>query len=295
MNFKRLFLLLVVLAAMLASASAQGGSVPIKRTGPKVLKIDGEGLKKIIRPLKRPLVINFWATWCDPCRDEFPELVKLHLKYRAKVDFITISLDELSEIDGDVPKFLAEMHSEMPAYLLKTANEDAESEAYRSVSDKWIGNLPLTVLKDDRGFTLYERNGRFRTETLEAEIQKAISAVEAPIYTVMEFVKFKDGRRKEAEFFYENNWKLYRDAALKRNVIASYDIVPADDEAKGAYDLVLITRYRGKEQLDASEKNFEPILKELRPEGPLLLNEIKPADLRETVFLYRGRELPVSN
>ncbi|MBX3281225.1 MAG: TlpA family protein disulfide reductase [Acidobacteria bacterium] len=284
-------LFILALFVFAAGAFAQG-SVPVKRVGPTVLKVSAEGLKRIIRPTNRPMVINFWATWCDPCRDEFPELVKLHLKYRGQVDFITISLDDLAEIDRDVPKFLAEMHSEMPAYLLKTVDEVEENEAYRTVSDKWAGNLPLTILKDERGFTLYERNGRFRTETLEAEIKKAIALADAPIYTVIEFVKFKNGNRKQAEYFYENNWKLYREEAKKRNVIASFDMLPSDPEAAGSFDLMLITRYRGKEQFDNSEKGFEPILKDLRPNGPALFDAVRPDEFRETVFVYRGRELP---
>jgi len=275
-----------------ASGAFAQGNVPVKRVGPTVLKVDAAGLKKVLRPMNRPMVINFWATWCDPCRDEFPELVKLHQKYRAKVDFITVSLDDLAEINRDVPKFLAEMHSEMPAYLLKTRDEDEENLAYRTVSEKWAGNLPLTVIKDERGYTVYERNGRFRTETLEAEINKVIASTEAPIYTIIEFVKFKNGNAKQAQYFYENNWKLFREAAKKENVIASFDMLPADPEAAGAFDLMLITRYRGKEQFDASEKAFEPILKALRPNGPALLDGLKPEEFRETVFVYRGRDLP---
>lgn len=291
MNFTRILSALAVLV-FAAGVFAQG-SVPLKRVGPTVLKVDAAGLKKIIRPTNRPMVINFWATWCDPCRDEFPELVKLHQKYRAQVDFITVSLDDLAEITRDVPKFLAEMHSEMPAYLLKTRDEDEDNQAYRTVSEKWAGNLPLTVVKDERGFTVYERNGRFRTETLEAEIKKVIALTEAPIYTVIEFVKFKNGNSKQAEYFYENNWKLYREEAKKQNVIASFDMLPADPEAEGKFDLILITRYRGKEQFDNSEKGFEPILKALRPNGPALLDAVKPDEFRETVFIYRGRELPL--
>ncbi|KXJ98651.1 MAG: redoxin domain-containing protein [Acidobacteria bacterium OLB17] len=284
---------LLFLAIFVFASTAFGqGNVPVKRVGPKVLKVSSDGLKRIIRPLNRPMVINFWATWCDPCRDEFPELVKLHQKYRAKVDFITISLDDLAEIDRDVPKFLAEMHSEMPAYLLKAVDENDENAAYRTVSDKWAGNLPLTLVKDDRGFTTYERNGRFRTETLEAEINKVIALADAPIYTVVEFVKFKEGLAKQAEYFYENNWRLYREEAKKRNVIASFDMMKAGPEAGGTFDLILVTRYRGKEQFDNSEKGFEPILKELRPNGPALLDGIKPKAFRETVFVYRGREIP---
>jgi len=291
MNFTRIFSVLAVLVLAMGAVFAQG-NIPIKRVGPTVLKVDAAGLKKVLRPMNRPMVINFWATWCDPCRDEFPELIKLHQKYRAKVDFITVSLDDLAEIGRDVPKFLAEMHSEMPAYLLKTSNEDEENLAYRTVSDKWAGNLPLTIIKDERGFTVYERNGKFRTETLEAEINKVIALTEAPIYTIIEFVKFKNGNAKQAEYFYENNWKPYREEAKKRNVIASFDMLPADKESAGAFDLILITRYRGKEQFDASEKGFEPILKALRPNGPALLDALKPDEFRETVFVYRGRQIP---
>jgi len=291
MNFTRIFSVLAVLVLATSAFFAQG-NIPIKRVGPTVLKVDAAGLKKVLRPMNRPMVINFWATWCDPCRDEFPELVKLHQKYRAKVDFITVSLDDLAEIGRDVPKFLAEMHSEMPAYLLKTSNEDEDNLAYRTVSDKWAGNLPLTIIKDERGFTVYERNGKFRTETLEAEINKVIALTEAPIYTIIEFVKFKNGNAKQAEYYYENNWKPYREEAKKRNVIASFDMLPADKESAGAFDLILITRYRGKEQFDASEKGFEPILKALRPNGPALLDALKPDEFRETVFVYRGRQIP---
>ncbi len=291
MNFTRIFSVLAVLVLATSAFFAQG-NIPIKRVGPTVLKVDAAGLKKVLRPMNRPMVINFWATWCDPCRDEFPELVKLHLKYRAKVDFITVSLDDLAEIGRDVPKFLAEMHSEMPAYLLKTRDEEEDNLAYRTVSDKWAGNLPLTIIKDERGFTVYERNGKFRTETLEAEINKVIALTEAPIYTIVEFVKFKNGNAKQAEYYYENNWKIFREEAKKRNVIVSFDMLPADKESAGAFDLILITRYRGKEQFDASEKGFEPILKALHPNGPALLDALKPDEFRETVFVYRGRQIP---
>ena len=41
---------------------------------PKVTAIDIEGLRELIKPKGNPLIINFWATWCDPCREEFPDL-----------------------------------------------------------------------------------------------------------------------------------------------------------------------------------------------------------------------------
>lgn len=138
----------------------------------KVLQIDTIALKNLLKPNGKPLLINFWATWCDPCREEFPDLVKLETEYRGKVDVITISLDYLSEIERDVPKFLSEMKAEMPAYLLKTDNED---EAIKTVSAKWEGALPFTILLDATGKESYSRQGKFKTEILRAEIDKLLA------------------------------------------------------------------------------------------------------------------------
>ncbi len=140
--------------------------------GPKVTRIDIEALKKLLKPGGKPLMINFWATWCDPCREEFPDLVKIDAAYRGKIDFITISLDDLAEINRDVPKFLLENKAEMPAYLLKTPDEDA---AISLVTSEWNGNLPLTILYKSTGETAYLRKGKIHPEDVTAEIDKLVS------------------------------------------------------------------------------------------------------------------------
>ncbi len=141
---------------------------------PKVTQIDDIALKNLLKreeATAKPLLINFWATWCDPCREEFPDLVKLDAQYKGKIDFITVSLDPLSEINGDVPKFLAAMKAEMPAYLLKTASEDF---AIAAVSKQWQGGLPFTILFDTKGATVYTRQGKVKLDILLPEIEKLI-------------------------------------------------------------------------------------------------------------------------
>ncbi|MEO6655809.1 MAG: TlpA disulfide reductase family protein [Pyrinomonadaceae bacterium] len=140
---------------------------------PKVTQIDTDGLKKLLKPNGKPLLINFWATWCDPCREEFPDLVKLDAAYKGKLDFITVSLDDLADIKTYVPKFLGEMNAEMPAYLLKTADESA---AIAMVAKDWNGNLPLTILFAATGEAAYVRKGKIRFETVTTEIDKVIAA-----------------------------------------------------------------------------------------------------------------------
>jgi thiol-disulfide isomerase/thioredoxin len=142
-------------------------------SGQTVVQIDVEGLKKLLKPKGRPLLINFWATWCPPCTEEFPDLVKLDQEYRGRVDFITVSLDDLADIKTDVPKFLDDMRSQMPAYLLHTPKESA---AIALVSRDWAGNLPMTVLYDADGKQVYSRMGKIRLDPLRENIVKLLPA-----------------------------------------------------------------------------------------------------------------------
>jgi thiol-disulfide isomerase/thioredoxin len=164
------------IAVLCFSISGPGqGNAPAKPTPRKsvqVKQIDFAGLRKALTPSKKPLLVNFWATWCDPCREEFPDLVKLDAEYKGKIDFITISLDELSEINRDVPNFLADMNSPMPAYLLKALDDDA---AIAFVSKEWSGALPLTILYDPTGKLAYYRQGKVKIDTVRAEIDKLLS------------------------------------------------------------------------------------------------------------------------
>lgn len=280
---------LVLLVSQFGAAQASKGKVP-PRIGPKVTQIDIEGLKALIKPNGKPLLINFWATWCDPCREEFPDLVKLNAAYKGKVDFVTVSLDDLADIDRDVPKFLAEMKSEMPAYLLHTPDEEA---AINMVSKEWSGNLPMTVLLETDGKVGYQRNGRLKFETVKENIDRMLGGPVAGngILETIDFVKIKDGKRDEAIYFYENNWRFYRAEAVKRGVIDSYELIDARSDKDSAFDLILITRYRSEEQFKNRETAFDPIIKELTPNGPFLKGTSHPDDFRQDVSFYQGKML----
>lgn len=136
---------------------------------PKVIKIDELSIKELLKPKKKPLLVNFWATWCIPCREEFPDLVELDREYKNKIDFITISLDDLAEIDRDVPKFLAEMKASMPAYLLKTNDENA---VIGSISKNWQGGLPFTILYDKDGNTVHTKQGKIKPDIVRGKLAK---------------------------------------------------------------------------------------------------------------------------
>jgi thiol-disulfide isomerase/thioredoxin len=137
--------------------------------------VDLDGLKKVLqRDPKdaRPLLINFWATWCDPCREEFPDLVKVDADYRSKgLDFVAVSLDDISDIKTAVPKFLKEMKAEMPVVLL---NVNDPEPAIKAVDAAWDGQLPATFLYDKDGKVVFKHFGRIQPTELRAAIDKAV-------------------------------------------------------------------------------------------------------------------------
>ena len=140
---------------------------------PVVSAIDTEALKQLITEQReRPLLVNFWATWCDPCRDEFPDLVKIDAEYRPHaMDFVTISLDDFSDIKTSVPKFLGSMKASMPAYLLNVPDPEP---AIDLVDKGWAGSLPATFLFNAKGEVVYKHFGRVDPNELRAAIDKLV-------------------------------------------------------------------------------------------------------------------------
>jgi thiol-disulfide isomerase/thioredoxin len=183
-----LLLLLICVAALAQQPSASPRTTTsqpgffvldgVDRTdyGSDVREINLEGLKKIIQREpndKRPLLINFWATWCDPCREEFPDLVKVDSDYRSKgLNFVAVSLDDITDIKTAVPKFLSEMKATMPVVLL---NVNDPEPAIKAVDDKWDGELPATFLYDKDGKVIFRHFGKIKPDELRAVLDKAIA------------------------------------------------------------------------------------------------------------------------
>ena len=139
---------------------------------PKVVQINETNIAEILKPSGKPLLVNFWATWCVPCREEFPDLVEIDNEFKGKINVITISLDDLAEINRDVPKFLLEMKATMPTYLLYT---NKESEVISSISKDWQGGLPFSILYDGKGVIVHTKQGKINPEIVRAKIKEALT------------------------------------------------------------------------------------------------------------------------
>lgn len=172
--------LIVLLLGSAASAQSRrkgGARARVSSAHPVAVKaIDLEALKAVLnRDSGRPLLVNFWATWCDPCREEFPDLVKIDADYRAKgLDFIIISLDDVVELKTGVPKFLRGMKAKMPSYLLNVSDPEP---AIKMVDPQWSGALPGTILYNGKGEIVFKHFGRVNANDLRVAIDKEVAEV----------------------------------------------------------------------------------------------------------------------
>ena len=101
--------------------------------------------------------------------------------------------------------------------------------------------------------------------------------------TVIEYVKILDNKRDEAIHFYENNWKVFRQKALEMNFISSFDLLILNGDDESDFDILLITEFANQEEFALSEPRFQDIIKTTRPNGPTLLNQLKPDSFRQSI------------
>ena len=117
------------------------------------------------------LLVNFWATWCEPCRAEMPALAKLGANLRARgFELVTVSADEPEE-EGAARKFLRESKIQGQAYLKTVKDDDA---FIRSMDQKWSGALPALILFDRSGRKIRAFVGETDLKELEAAINKLL-------------------------------------------------------------------------------------------------------------------------
>lgn len=145
-----------------AAIGAQSKLTPLNETSfPKML---ASHRGKII-------LVDFWATWCVPCRAEMPQLVKLSEKLRARgLDFITVSADEAGK-EPSALKVLMENSVAAPVYIKKVADDDV---FYNSVDTKWSGEMPAMFIYDRSGKRVRSFLGETPMKDIEAAIQKLL-------------------------------------------------------------------------------------------------------------------------
>ncbi len=121
----------------------------------------------------RPRLVNFWATWCGPCKEEFPQLVSLFHRFQPKgLEFVTVSADDKGNRD-QVLKFLRENQASGRNLLFNGKDTAGMLESF---DRKWKQILPYTVLFDGRGKVVFRREGQVDPSDLENALEKVLDA-----------------------------------------------------------------------------------------------------------------------
>jgi thiol-disulfide isomerase/thioredoxin len=110
----------------------------------------------------RVLVVNFWATWCAPCREEMPEFVKAQRDYGVRgLQFVGIATDD----EPKVRQFAAEIGVNYPTLL----GGYGAIELSRTLGNR-VGALPFTVILDREGRVVHRQLGPLKPSQLRALI-----------------------------------------------------------------------------------------------------------------------------
>lgn len=128
-------------------------------------------VKRRIASFKTPVVLNKWASWCAPCKFEFPFLQTASLKYGKRIAFLGLNSGDNRE---DAKKFLKTRPVSYPSY------EDPKEKIAQAL--KIGNNYPMTVFYDRKGKVAFIHQGGYPSQQkLNQDIQRyALRVEESP-------------------------------------------------------------------------------------------------------------------
>ena len=177
---------LVLAVAFAVAACAGAGCSP--GTGSHVggahLVVPGEAARALIllpataadvraraeRPGASATLVNVWATWCVPCREEMPQLLEVAARHKD-VRLVLVSTD-FRDQRADVVKFLTQHGVEDTTYL----KEESDQPFIDGLDKRWTGALPGTFIYDRKGQLVAFWEGAADSARFESAIAKAASA-----------------------------------------------------------------------------------------------------------------------
>ncbi len=151
-------LVILMLALSLSFAQKPQPAPPFK------LKAQNGKIVELAKLKGKVVAVNFWATWCGPCRKEIPGMMEVYQQYKAKgLEIVGVSLDQ----NGweDVNPFLQKMPITYPVVI----GDEALAVAYQ------MGNaIPVTYLVDKKGNIAKKHLGYLNKADFEAAVKSLL-------------------------------------------------------------------------------------------------------------------------
>lgn len=123
--------------------------------------IDGNKLK-ISDFIGKPVILNFWASWCPPCKGEMPDFNEAYKEYGDSVHFIMVNLtDGETETVDIASKFIADQGYSFPIYF------DSDIDCVKTYG---ITSIPVTYFIDAKGYLVAYAKGAINADTLKQGI-----------------------------------------------------------------------------------------------------------------------------
>ncbi|MBP2662452.1 MAG: Redoxin domain protein [Firmicutes bacterium] len=156
----RLFVTLIFMVLLSSICGAAETGVTVGKNMPQftLTAIDGNSIT--VAPTGKVTVINFWATWCPPCRGEMPELNEYYLQNSDKVAFYTVNLGESEQ---KAANFIQRNNYSLPVLL------DLNNDVARQFSIQYI---PTTLVMDKEGIIQFRTSGAVTKAQLEEIVEK---------------------------------------------------------------------------------------------------------------------------
>lgn len=112
--------------------------------------------------MDKPVILNFWASWCPPCRNEAPEFAALYQEYHNDINIYAVNMTHSDQL-SDVKAFAKRFHYLFPILLDPKGNV---SQAY------WVKTVPTTLLISKQGLILDRHTGYISKNELNNDIKK---------------------------------------------------------------------------------------------------------------------------
>jgi thiol-disulfide isomerase/thioredoxin len=157
--------------AALLSVSLASSAAPSRLAG----EVDAPQLAAhVAKERGKVVLVNFWASWCLPCREEFPALVRLQERLgREGLAVIGVSIDTASQVPA-AEKFLEQTRPTFPNYRKKSGGDD--QDFIDAIEKSWGGELPFSVLYDKAGKKARVLSGPRSEKEFEREIRAVLKS-----------------------------------------------------------------------------------------------------------------------